>query len=291
MATICDYDIPKEKRPEGSRNFPLVFPSPVDISSDSNMTALGGISAKENSGHGRTTSNHNISETRGFSAYGKAMSWSDADHPFDKTANTVQCPEPDSDGQESTTSNTPKVVLPPLMNEQRDSGLLTSIHDHHQQATRMVAEDLSQNELYSRAPLGPSAFNQQPQGRGMPGASIAPSRPFRTNDPRGPNFKPASQQIISDPRQIRVSSPTFNAYYTPLQSRREHDQEENYFRDLQRAQMTGPPDTTGPQPLRQSQRLRKLEIRRRNLEIRMAREEAARSFDSDDDREFYPHND
>lgn len=60
MATIYDYDIPKEKRPEGSRNFPLVFPSPVDVHPDSDKTALGGGSAKECSGHGRTTSNHNI---------------------------------------------------------------------------------------------------------------------------------------------------------------------------------------------------------------------------------------
>ncbi|KAI0901044.1 hypothetical protein F4806DRAFT_179571 [Annulohypoxylon nitens] len=293
MATICDYDIPKEKRPEGSRNFPLVFPSPVDVHPDSDKTALGGGSAKECSGHGRTTSDHNIPATRGFPAYGKAIPWLDADYPFDKTANTVQCPEPDSDGQDSTTSNTPKVVLPPLTKEQLGPSARNPVHDHHRQMTRMIAGDLSQHDLYSRATRVPPGFNQQSQVRSIPGAPIAqvPTRPFRFNDPRDPNFKPASQQIISDPRQVRVSSPTFRAYYSPLQSRGDHGQEDFYLKDLQRAQMAGAPDAPGMQPLRQSQRLQKLQIRRRNLEIRMAREEAARGFDSADDDEFYPHKD
>ncbi|KAI1205058.1 uncharacterized protein F4807DRAFT_471303 [Annulohypoxylon truncatum] len=298
MATLCDYDLPKEKRPEGSRNFPLVFPSYVDVRSDVN--SLGGSSAICTSNHGPTTSAHPVPVTRGFPAYGKAIPWLDAEYPFEKTTITAQCPEPESDGQESTTSNTPKVVLPPKTEEQHDSGIRTPDRDRRRQMLHYSPEPgdsfyyQPQEREILRAPPG---LAQQPQGRGIPGPpglyDLVRSSGY--NGHHDADFKPSGRQIITDPRQILVNSPTFNAQYAPMQTRREQNQHDFWLEESQmaRSRMGTPmdPDTPVSQPSRRSQRTRKLQRRRQNLADRMAREEAARGFDSEDDNEFYPHGD
>ncbi|KAI0885398.1 uncharacterized protein GGS22DRAFT_188687 [Annulohypoxylon maeteangense] len=300
MSTICDYDLPKEKRPEGSRNFPLVFPSYADMHSD--VSSPGGSSTLETWGRVSVALDHRMPVTRGFPAYGKAIPWLDAAYPFDKTTIPIQCPEPESDGQESTTSNTPKVVLPPQFQDQHDSGIRTPIRGHYRETSLLpfVSGDPFQHQPQARAMRAPPGFSQQPQGRSVPGPPSfhVSTQNSGNNDTYEPDFKPSRRQIITDPRQVIVSSPTFNAQYAPLQSRREQNQEDFWLAESHQLQMAGSPmgtsmdpDTPLSQPSRRSHRTRRLNRRRQTLADRMAREEAARGFDSEDDNEFYPHAD
>ncbi|KAI1454725.1 hypothetical protein F4805DRAFT_477246 [Annulohypoxylon moriforme] len=300
MSTLCDYDIPKEKRPEGSRNFPLVFPSYADTHSDGN--SLRGSFNTETSGRSHTESDQQVPATRGFPAYGKAIPWLDAEYPFEKTTAIAKCPDPESDGQESTTSNTPKVVLPPLTKEQHDSDVHTPIRDYHRQMSQfsLGPGDLFHNRPQGRFIRGPPGITHQSQDRSHPGLSCppgprVPAQSSDDNDTFDSYFKPSHRQIVTDPRQIVVNSPTFNAQYAPMQARHDKAQEDFWLGEslLADSPLGEPmaPDTPGSQPPRRSQRVRKLQRRRQNLADRMAREEAARGFDSEDDNEFYPHAD
>ncbi|KAI2463506.1 hypothetical protein F4781DRAFT_118060 [Annulohypoxylon bovei var. microspora] len=331
MSTTWDYDVPKESRPEGSRNFPLVFPSyadthpgerPLRWNPDTHPgeklrrwnpgmhpgeKPLRWSPATKNRVRDRAAQEPQGPPTQGFPAYGRGMPWLDADYPFSKLTTALQCPEPESDGQESIASNTPKVVLPPPTHEEHDFNVHTPIRGHRRQISELslplplASEDFAdQHQSQGRVIRPPPGFTQQPQGRTIPGhhGLQVPADFSSSNDSQDRPFVPSRRQIITDSRQTIVDSPTFTAQYAPMQTRPEYSQDDFWYNGQQQEQMAGSPvgSPMGPQtPLshrsRRAQRLRKHSRKRQILADQMAREEAARGFDSEDDNEFYPHED
>ncbi|KAI0853944.1 hypothetical protein F5Y00DRAFT_257243 [Daldinia vernicosa] len=97
-----------------------------------------------------------------------------------------------------------------------------------------------------------------------------------------PSFVPSSRQIITDPRQTVVSSPTFNNYYLPMQARGHQNLYQGQQIQMPQPHIGSTAHAVTPQepkpPLDRHARQRILD-------------EQAKSFSEEDDAAFYPHKD
>ncbi|KAI0098337.1 hypothetical protein F4776DRAFT_676660 [Hypoxylon sp. NC0597] len=124
----------------------------------------------------------------------------------------------------------------------------------------------------------PPGFTDPAHNRNAASPSFFPSQ-----GQSGSNFTPSRHQIITEPNQVIVNSPTFNALYRPIQAR------PNY-RQHRTPQHTAPPSPMGRSVTRQEEQRSSVPMvskheRQRKLDLQ------AKGFDSDDDDAFYPHND
>ncbi|KAI1474356.1 hypothetical protein F4774DRAFT_429933 [Daldinia eschscholtzii] len=143
------------------------------------------------------------------------------------------------------------------------------------------------------SPNTPRVVLPPSQGQDRPN-SQTPTRP-RGDGGRGqgtgllppPGLVPSSRQIVTDPRQNMVSSPTFNKYYLPMQARdRQYQGQQTQMEQQQTGQMQmgNPAYNMAPQKP-QPQPHPDRHARQRILD------EQAKSFSQEDDDAFYPHND
>ncbi|OTA82445.1 hypothetical protein M434DRAFT_37097 [Hypoxylon sp. CO27-5] len=93
------------------------------------------------------------------------------------------------------------------------------------------------------------------------------------------NFVPSRRQIITEPNQHIVDSPTFNALYLPIQARRD------YHRP-QTPQQTAPSSPMGVSVSHQEASVPRADKYKRQRKL----DTQAKGFDSDDDDTFYPRN-
>ncbi|KAI1471297.1 uncharacterized protein F4812DRAFT_467440 [Daldinia caldariorum] len=167
---------------------------------------------------------------------------------------------------------------------------------HHTHA----ASDSTTSPIAPRVVLPPShgqiGFNSQTPTRPRGGG-----RGQGIDIPPPPGMVPSNRQIITDPRQNVVSSPTFNKYYLPMQSRnrqypyqgQQHQVEQQQIGQAQMGQQqmgqlqTGKAQIGNPAYTMASQKPQPHPDRHARQRIL---DEQAKSFSQEDDDAFYPNN-
>ncbi|KAI1375996.1 hypothetical protein F4677DRAFT_92278 [Hypoxylon crocopeplum] len=131
---------------------------------------------------------------------------------------TPPCPDP-MPGNDNPGMKTPKVVLPPPGNAGQPfimtSGNPTSTPQRPNPASGSY--DPGTNAVNGRA----SSFDRETVM-----AAQAHNGNYQTQ--RSSDFVPSRRQVITDSRQVVVSSPTFKNFYTPMQSRGNNTASSNY---------------------------------------------------------------
>ncbi|KAF3070657.1 hypothetical protein GL218_00538 [Daldinia childiae] len=136
------------------------------------------------------------------------------------------------------------------------------------------------------SPETPRVVLPPSQGHQHHPSSQTPTRPrtrghgIGTTSP--PGIVPSSRQVITDPRQTVVSSPTFNNYYLPMQARYFQNPYQGQQSQMAQPHMGNSAHAMTPQgPMPPVDR----HARQRILD------EQAKSFSEEDDDAFYPHKD
>ncbi|KAI1647773.1 uncharacterized protein F4817DRAFT_315641 [Daldinia loculata] len=131
-----------------------------------------------------------------------------------------------------------------------------------------------------RVVLPPSRGHQHHPNSQTPTRPRTRGKGIGTTSPSG--IVPSSRQIITDPRQTVVSSPTFNNYYLPMQARDFQNPYQGKQPQMAQPHIGSPAHAVAPQELKPPL---DRHARQRILD------EQAKSFSEEDDAAFYPHKD
>ncbi|KAI1106336.1 hypothetical protein F4804DRAFT_300942 [Jackrogersella minutella] len=295
MATMNDYEIPKDQRPEGSRNFPLVFPTRREMHQHAKKHGLefkSSVYQPPNDYYPKLRIA--LYEGAGYELPADLQGYSDHEHtnpsaqtsnPFFGPSTTLQCPEPESDGQESASPSVPRVLLPPSQERLRyginEQGRFASQFDPFTHPLdRGMSKDFS---------LSPPYIPQSQDNGAQSGFENPSQSPERDNSHKG-EFVPSRRQVVTHPNETIVDSPTFNALYAPIQSRRDLNSQ-SYYPQLHQKQhhmSASPFDSPMGAGTPMSHRSHKRSQSAHRRELQAIRDEQAKGFDSEDDDIFFP---
>ncbi|KAI1411192.1 hypothetical protein F5Y13DRAFT_201413 [Hypoxylon sp. FL1857] len=204
------YEDDKSKRPESSRNFPLVFPGPGEMRRASEMYynpykiwdvdySDPRLERKQDSRFGEAYRAPDFQDpaTRDFPAYGSASPWRNTIYPFARPMPTNTPPSPNSeyDSDDSISPKKPKVVLPPTQGQQRlmDQSLVDDQAREHPRLGSYLPQ--CQERVVSRPPGFPPGTSPQSQAANLfhPTPPVLHSRPWERTVSTPPGFSSQPQ--------------------------------------------------------------------------------------------------